>query len=559
MSIGVIAFSTSFSSHLLAFSMPTGIPSPDWGSPNVIDRDSPKKPSSWPSEATENYYYIDNLNVSATDKDNLFGSPDLPRKTIPEGNLAAGSYIEIHNGPYNGGGRISLNSLGTVDNPVWVTGDNENKAYIQGDMVITGSYAYIENLFFDTPRKTLSLRCMNNICSDHIVVRNNEFSGPGINSGNTSVLSVSGDDLKSTNNIILYNNHIYGFGDTSADASENDYHGIHIGANADYTWILNNHIHNNGGDSIQVGAAQYSSASDTRRPNYVFIGGNNFHEDGENAVDIKGADNIVISTNLMYGYGQSTSSAGEVVVIHNDPTNVWVLNNTIHTGILGIVVTGADNAWIIGNKIHNIHALDYDSWDPTSFYSLGSAIHFRSTINSGAINNTIYDFDNGIQLASGTEYTLLNNIIAYRSRADGSDIAGGYKILEASNIDNNLIYNDGGERIRRSNSEVLSLSGYKLYNANCVSCSDKSPQFIDYSNLDFNLEDDSPAINKGASILQFSEMNSLYKVNVVSDLSGEKRITGNIIDIGAFESPNAPSVELVSPIAPSTISLNVLD
>lgn len=559
MLVSVVAFSTSFPSILFAFELPMGIPSPDWGRGDVIDREPPNKPTSWPNKITENYYYVDNLSANATDKNNPFGAPDFPRKTIPEGDLVAGSYIEIHNGPYTGGGRISLNSLGSLENPVWVTSDNDNKALIQGDMIVTGSYAYIENLFFDTPKKTLSLRCLNDICSDHIVVRNNEFSGPGVNSGNTSVLSVSGDESKSTNNIILYKNHIYGFGDTSVNASENDYHGIHIGQNADYTWVLNNHIHNNGGDSIQVGAAQYSKHSDTRRPNYVYIAGNDFHEDGENAVDIKGADNVIISTNLMYGYGQSTSSAGEVIIIHNDPTNVWVINNTIHTGILGVVVTGADNAWIIGNKIYNIHSLDYDSWDPTSFYSSGTAIHFRSTTNSGALNNTIFDFDNGIQLASGTDYTLLNNIIAYRSQAEGSDIAGEYKILQASYIESNIIYNENNERIRRSNSEVLSLTDYKNNYSNCMTCSYQKPQFRDYSSFDFNLEDNSPGINKGSSILQFSEINTLYKVNFNSDLSGQSRITGNIIDIGALESPNAPNAELTLPTAPSLISLDVID
>ncbi|PKH01062.1 hypothetical protein CXF72_18670 [Psychromonas sp. MB-3u-54] len=552
LAISLISITVFFSSMLLAYEPSVGIPMPDWGGGDPIERQAPNRPDAWPNQVVDNYYYVDVSHANATDSNNPFGSPDLPRATIPEGDLQAGAYVEIHNGPYTGGGRISINSLGTELAPVWIKGDSLNKALIRGETIITGSYAYIENLFFDTSRKTLSLRCLDGACSDHIVVRNNEFSGPGLADGNTQVLSVAGNGV---NNIIIYNNHIHGFGDISIDAAENDYHGIHIGHYADYTWVLNNHIHNNGGDSIQVGEAGYADPSDLRRPSHVYIGANNFHDDGENAVDIKGADNIVVSSNIMYGYGQSTSSDGEVIVIHNNPTNVWVLNNTIHDAVLGVVVTGADNAWIIGNQIYNVHALNYASWDPTSFYSVGTAIHFRSTKNSGAVNNTIYDFDNGIQLATGSGYIVRNNIIAYRTRPDGSDITGDYKVLDFSTIDNNILYHPDGERIRRSSNQVVGLKEYQDSYGACALCSNTNPLFIAYQNLDFKLQNNSPAIDKGATTFVFEKIATLYEVDAKKDLSGEARFQGDKIDIGAFEFGSGQQYFSV-PFAPSNIQMD---
>lgn len=538
-----------FSNILLAFELPVGIPIPDWGSVNPIERQSPARPESWPNKEVDNYYYVDMSHSNATDSNNTFGYPARPRITIPEGDLQAGAYVEIHNGPYTGGGRVSINSLGTIIAPVWIKGNSVNKALIRGETIITGSHAYIENLFFDTSRKTLSIRCLNGLCPHHMVVRNIEFSGPGIADGYTSVLSVSGDEVKGANNIILYNNHIHGFGDTAVDAPENDYHGIHVGANANHTWVLNNHIHNNGGDSIQIGAAQYSNPLDPRRPTHVYVGKNNFHNDGENAVDIKGADHIVVSGNTMHGYGQSSSSAGEAIIIHNDPTDVLLINNIIYSATFGVVVTGADGAWIIGNKIYNIHALDYASWKPTSFYSSGTAIHFRSTKNSGAVNNTIYDFDNGIQLATGTGYTVSNNILAYRFRSDGSDISADYKVLESSTLENNILYHPEEERIRRSGNQVVNIKEYQEYYDGCEQCSNGKPLFIDYQNLNFKLQNNSPAIDKGTILQSVANITELYKV----DLSGEDRFQGESIDIGAFEFPSGKYP--TTPLAPSNIKI----
>jgi hypothetical protein len=554
LAIAVMSINLFFSSMLLAYEVPVGIPMPNWGG-DPIARQSPDRPGSWPSKAVDNYYYVDMSHADATDRNNPFGYPNRPRATIPEGDLQAGAYVEIHNGPYTGGGRISINSLGTNLAPVWIKGDSVNKALIRGEAIVTGSYAYIENLLFDTSRKTLSLRCLNGLCPDHMVVRNLEFAGPGVADGNTSVLSVSGDEIKGANNIILYNNHIHGFGDTAIDAPENDYHGIHVGANADYTWVLNNHVHNNGGDSIQVGAAQYSDPLDPRRPTHVYIGANNFHDDGENAVDIKGADHIVVSSNLMYGYGQSSSSAGEVVIIHNDPTYVWLMNNTIHSAVLGVVVTGADNAWIIGNQIYDMHALDYGSWNAGSFYSVGTAIHFRSTKNSGAINNTIYDFDNGIQLATGTGYTVSNNIIANRSRLDGSDITGDYKVLGSSKLENNILYHQEGERIRRSSNEVVDLKEYQESYLGCQLCSNGNPLFIDQQNSNFKVRSNSPAIDKGSTTLLFAKIAELYAVDADKDLFGDARFQGGGIDIGAFEFLSGKN--LIAPLAPSSLNIQV--
>jgi len=57
------------------------------------------------------------------------------------------------------------------------------------------------------------------------------------------------------------------------------------------------------------------------------------HEDVENAVDIKNSSDVIISQNVMYGYGNAPESDGTALVINNwsdyPKERIWILFNEI--------------------------------------------------------------------------------------------------------------------------------------------------------------------------------------------------------------------------------------
>ena len=387
-----------------------GIPAPSWNSIDPIRAVAPAQPSSWPNAETTGYYYIDNTHASATDASNTYGTPNRPRATIPEITYDAGSYVEIHGGPYTGGGQLIITANGTEQAPVWIRGSSEaTRPTIRGETILKGSYIFVENLLYDADQQGIALRVHNDSYLHHVIIRNIEMMGSGTDVGFNSAISITGSDANRFHDIIIYNNHIHDLGDHTASADENDYHGIAPSSNFDRVWILNNHIHHMGGDSVQVGVASIPDAS---RGSHVYIGNNEFHDDHENAVDIKEVNNVIVSGNLAYGYEGTGSSSGSVIVAHNSPDNIWVINNIVHSALLGLVTTDSTNTWFIGNIVYNIHHNPAASWDPNSGYAMGSAIHFRGSSSGGAVNNTVFDYDIGIQLLQGNSdgYAVYNNI-----------------------------------------------------------------------------------------------------------------------------------------------------
>lgn len=476
-------------------------------------------------------YYIDNTAANATDSDNEFGSPTIPRKTIKEITYEKGSYVEIHGGPYTDNNAIFITANGTPDQPVWIRGASaQEMPLMQADVLIKGQYVILENLKFTEADKTLQLRVHNDSNLHHAVVRNSLFLGDGQASGNGSALSMYGSAMDNRfHDIVIFNNEIANFGNDFDDvdpadgvSEENDYHGVLPGPYVDRVWILNNHIHHLGGDSVQVGVA---SIPDEKRPSHIYIAGNEFHDNLENGIDIKEADYIYITENKIYNWRQhkDNGSTGVAVVIHNGATNTWVVNNTISDAASAVTVTGGSmETWIIGNTIKNIRHPSWDlEWSPENVYASGNAIHFRGGSSGGAINNTLFEYDKGIEAVNGCIH-FVNNILSHRNIEAAYDINIGSSEL-ANQISNNLF----------DNPDFAS----NLKNAECYDCLETSAGLLVEDADWFKTADNSPGIDQGYGIEYLQNLFwARFGEPLTKDITGGARSVGSI-DIGAYENP----------------------
>jgi hypothetical protein len=537
-----------------SYDPPPGIPDPVWGTFHPIDAVAPSQPPEWPSAAANNYYYVDNTHSSATDSGNTFGYPNKPRVSLPETVFPAGTYVEIHGGPYTPGGQFIFTANGTEAEPVWIRGgDPANKPIIKSETIPKGSYIVVENLKWDSNKNTLGLRSHRGSTLHHLVIRNSEFAGPGTDVGNSGAISINGKSSSERfSNFVVYQNTIHDFGDDD-NASENDYHGVIPSTNVDGVWILANTIFNMAGDSVQVGIA---NTADKNRVSHIYVGDNVFHDDRENAVDVKEADFVVVSDNLMYNYDVRDSSAGEVVIIHNNAANIWIINNIIHSGVYGVVSTAATNAWVANNVIYNIH--NSTGFNANSFFSQGAAVHFRSSAG-GMLNNTIFDYDLGVQLATGTNYTMLNNVFINRSEPTGYDVgAGNPDIQNNSNFDFNHFYNEDAVNLTILwGNPYTNLDNLQLTTGKCSSCSsgtDPLVEITDQASLGstpFN----SPLFGAGVSYNVIELQNNFqtaFGVTLNTDRLTNPRLT-QTIDIGSFEYPQPTSL----PNQPTSLSVTV--
>lgn len=508
-----------------AYDPPIGIPDPgNWVSTHPIDSSAPAQPGGWPGSEVVGYYYIDITHGSATDTGNPYGYPDKPRRNIPT-TYPAGSYVEVHGGPYTGGGTLYIVSNGTAANPVWFKGTPGSLPEFQRVVNFSGTYLIAEYLNI-TNNYTLQVNQgkvpgtnTNNIC-----VRNCTVTGTGANVGNNSAISTKGDAAHITHDIVLFNNMVSFCGDSETDA-ENDFHALNVGGYIQNVWVLENEAHHNGGDGIQCSHNANFTAD------HIYIGKNYFHDDGENAIDIKEANDVIISQNRCHDYEPRSSSPGEAIVIHFDPDNIWVLFNEVYNARLGIITTGSTNTWFISNLIYN---------------TTNSAMRFRGGTDGGAINNTVHNHNNfGIIIESGTvSYEIHNNIFSNRSDLTDYDIyIDNSSVSNVTNIDNCMFYYAGGNaNINWAGTVYSSISGFRTGTGECLNCIDgEDPLFINAAANDFSLQSNSPAKDAGTTTehLAYTSFFSRYGIDISKDIDGKPRPLGKGWDIGAYEAGGA--------------------
>lgn len=465
-------------------------------------------PAPYPDAGSGPYtHYVDRSSVACTDISNAFGSPAKPRCSIPA-SLSEGSIAEVHGGPYTSGNdKIVITANGSASRPVYVRGANaSSRPLFQRKILPQGQYVVFENLAFD--QGGFDLRPFGGTTLNVIAVRDCEISGAGV-----GVAGVAG--------VILLRNHIHHNGD-SLSAVEMDRHGVSLESGTSYVWILDNHIHHNSGDSLQMKNGAH----------HVYVGRNIMHEDRENAVDVKLAADVIISQNLMYGYRASTSSSGEAVVIHDDPSRVWLLNNYIAYANYGVVSSGASSVYAIGNIFTQMLKIASETREETSAYRSGAGIHFYNTADIHILNNTFSDVVVGLGAemnASTSRAEIRNNIFGTVDSAQlGYQIVlgGNNAAFSKSQLENNLFFQSGG-------SARFSING--AFGSNLNNQINLDPKFESTGTGVFRLLAGSPAIDSAQVLNVYSEFFSLYGVAVNFDFDLKSRPRGAAMDVGAFE------------------------
>jgi len=534
----------------LAFSYPTGIPDA-WISPDI---NAPAPPADWSSELT-NMYYIDASDANCSTKV-TYGSETEPRCRFPY-TLAAGSYVEVHGGPYEYTSTIYLKSEGTAANPVWVVGAEDN--LLKMSIVLYGTYIYLDGLNIKGD-KGISARPYRNVQTDHIMVRNSIITGTGSLATGTTGISATGGNGLQFEGLIAYNNTISYMGDSESE-TENDRHALQTGSYINNVWHLYNTTHHNGGDGVQYSHGGVNA-------HHFYYGGNVSYDERENCVDIKQADDVIISENTCYNIEYSSSSPGECMVVHYGPSRIWFINNDVSECVYGIMSTGAFDVHILGNNIHGMRESEKESHGDISSYQTGGGVVAYNTGNAYISNNTITDAVRGVayEALAGYEADITGNIIvnlhngAYTGNSPYSIMLKGENTTVAnSEIENNLFYNpirihvDG-----KTYTDLTTLMSAGKCDDGGGSCLTVDPNFVGDGN--YQLSTNSLAIDTGTLPSSISSFQTIYKQLITRDMLGYMRSTNTKWDMGAYESETGGTTELSEytlPEAPSILSIEV--
>ncbi|MBI2450955.1 MAG: hypothetical protein HYV52_01285 [Parcubacteria group bacterium] len=557
----VLASIIVLGSTVHAYIPPVGIPNPPFG----IAETAPVAPNPW-TLPTPGFYFVCTSCAGATDSNNLYGTPALPRKSPPKP-IPEGSVVEMHGNIYRDCSGICsytnpniITANGTSTSPVFIRGVSDSeKPKIIANMQVKGTYAIFENLEFADADGDLSGGSSGSFVivspSDHLALRFSDAHGNLVGGG----VEIASSDTNRISNILVYSNYIHDNGDI-ATTIDQDVHCVGIG-HADNVWVLDNELARCSGDGIQVnGGSKADSDSVTSRTHHIYFGGNTSHHHKQTGFWTKQATDVVFSRNTAYGIVPSpSSSGGNCAGYQYGPERVWFLYNNLydcHTGIGGASTSGPDgdgfgqNLYFIGNVIHGIHS---PAFDPNNAYSNGAAMTTWGGRNRYVINNTFYDVDAGVNSPDSGSFFMANNIIA--GLGAGSDIFLASSINAANSTVDNFLFGGGFKTIWGANT-YTSLATFQSATSKGANSLNADPLFVNSSANDFHLQSGSSAVNAGLVSSVYQTFQNIYGLSIAVDFDKVTRPQGLAWDIGAYEYVSGAQQDTTPPAAPTGLAVN---
>ena len=207
------------------------------------------------------------------------------------------------------------------------------------------------------------------------------------------------------------------------------------------------------------------------------------------------------------------------------------------------------HTFVIGNVIHNIHRTVSDNgpgdpWGPSALMMSGG--HERHVIN-----NTIYNVDSGVNIATGVgSIEIADNIIANVTIPGNSHVLIGYPALAANtSFHHNLLF--GNPRINYGNGQMYP-SPTQLALAQSLS---SDPQFLNAAAGDFHTAATSPAANRAEFNSAHATFLQRYGLSIAFDADGNVRPQSATTDMGAYLSAGslnqAPTISAIGAVATS--------
>ena len=544
-----------FPAVCFAYTPPIGIPDPGdtWEGPtHPIDTKAPSTADvcpGWPSSVATNCYYIDNTDPNATDTNNDRGYPGKPRLTVPEITYPAGSYVEVHGGPYTDQ-YLNLSFHGTPVHPCWFRGTPGSMPIFPKSVIIkNSSYTFIEYLDFNggTSSGTVDINGeSHNVSLRYCQFRNKQYVS------HSSGLGIKPDIGDTVQNIIVYSCNFEELGDWDiADGSDPDFHGITPSlwgrdstTEEKYIWILENTFYHLSGNGVQVVAGNWQDSY--KYLHHIYIGRNTAHALRQAGFWSKQGSDIIMSENTVYDNHPNGGATGTCIGYQYRPNNLWIIDNICYDVNIGIRASddsygSSDNtAYIVGNKLYHIYPPDMDNYQPNHPWRSGVGISlWTGGMHRWVVDNTMYDCYNGINAiqSGGSSLELSGNIVS-NAGPDGWDIFMFQNVSEDVTIYKTLIYNPNRPaRIRWGSHEYNSMTEFKNATGLCPSCPlEQDPKFVNGTQYDFRLQPDSPAIDANNSPRDVYDLfQSLYGINIRVDFNGVPRPQGSGWDMGAFE------------------------
>jgi hypothetical protein len=472
-------------------------------------------------------HYVDNSAPGNTDSGNPYGTPALPRRTIPA-NLPAGSVVEVHGGPYTDSTSIRLTGVGTADQPIFVRGAHalDRPLFPGPAMSVTGQYFIVENLLMNGTGAGFHVTAAAGSTNHHIAFRHSEI----LNSTGGAAVSTAGyinspDAL--VHNIVIYNNDIHDMGDWQAP-NQWDRNCVGVLKNSRYIWVIDNELHHNQGDGVAVN--WWGHGDQQVPPQFVYIGRNHIHHNQENALDFKCPRDVVVSENRIHSIRATAdgSGQGDSVVVHNDdataafpyPDSIWFLYNEFYDVEIGITCNSIHDfgvapsrTYIIGNVFHDIMA--YSSpLRANNIWSPGVALRVLNRAQVTAANNTVHRCDLGFVGGNvRAELHTVGNIITdltdnYYSTFGSQPyqlIVSSAASAAASRMHHNLLWQGGDSvRIGWGGSTYTGIAAFQaVTGAGAGSMDDRAPDLVDATGQDgdpdndFDLAAGSPCVDAG--------------------------------------------------------------